>query len=82
MPTRHAEFSGEVVRRAVDAGSKSERETVVLALADGQYFVLRKADGPSFGSSGFEDLVGTSIRASGTAVGRTLIVRDWQQLPD
>jgi hypothetical protein len=80
MPTMKVEFSGKVVLQPVDVGSKSEREAVVLKLSDGAQYILRRADGPSFGDSGLEELVGSSIRVLGTTVGSTLIMRDWKKI--
>lgn len=72
---------GQVVLEAVDRGSKSEREAVVLKTAAGASYVLRKQGGPAFGDSGLSHLVGRSISAQGVeAAGSTLIVHDWQPL--
>ena len=80
MPARNVEYMGKVAREAIDAGSKSEREAVVLTLRSGEHFVLRTPAGPAFGASGFDELVGSFIRVSGTAEGRTLIVRDGDRI--
>ena len=65
----------------MDIGSKSERQAVVLDLHDGGHFVLRNLHAPSFGDDSLDALVGSSIKAHGVAVGRTLIMKDWETLP-
>lgn len=77
MPARPVEITGIVARELVDAGSKSERDAVVLKLSDGARYILRRADGPTFGDVRLEALIGSPIRVQGTTVGSTLIMRDW-----
>lgn len=80
MAAEKVEFLGKVARQTIDIGSKSERDAIVLKLGDGVHYVLRSAKGPSFGDTGFESLVGALVKVSGTAIGRTLIVRNLQRL--
>lgn len=82
MPASQLEISGRVGRRRVDIGSKSERDAVVLNLNGGGHYILRRANGPSFGDTGLDSLIGSSIKVQGTAIGRTLIMQDWQTLSD
>ena len=70
---------GLVLRTAVAAGSKSEREAVVLRTADGDY-VLRFAGGPAFADPRLDALVGRRIRADGDVSAGTLIVRTFDEL--
>ena len=77
MTERLVRLSGEVVRETVDRGSKSERRAVVLKADDGNSYVLRKQNGPAFGDTGLEPLVGSSIDADGITIGKTLIMRNW-----
>ena len=71
--------SGLVVRRRVFAGSKSERDAVMLRTADGD-LVLRRADGPAFGDRALDALEGKSIDAEGELVGNTFVMRRWTVL--
>jgi hypothetical protein len=73
-------IQGQVVRQTVDAGSKSERDAVVLKTASGRDYVLRKQGMAAFGDDGLEPLVGHSINAHGINVGSTLILRDWSPI--
>jgi len=70
---------GLVLRTAIAAGSKSEREAVVLRTADGDY-VLRLAGGPAFADPQLDALVGKRIRADGEVSATTLIVRSFEEL--
>ncbi len=70
---------GLVLRTAVAAGSKSEREAVVLRTADGDY-VLRLPGGPAFADPRLDALVGKRIRADGDVSASTLIVRTWDEV--
>lgn len=72
------ELAGRVVRETVNSGSKSEHSAVVLKTDNGESYVLRRRDGPSFGDDKLDPLVGTSITTSGVALGQTLIMRTWQ----
>lgn len=78
MDAKLVELSGRVVRESVDAGSKSERDAVILKTDQGERYVLRRKDGPSFGDGELESLVGSSIHTQGVALGNTLIMREWE----
>ncbi|MER8728984.1 hypothetical protein NKH28_03945 [Mesorhizobium sp. M1227] len=78
MDAKLVELSGRVVRENVDSGSKSERDAVVLKTDQGDSYVLRRKDGPSFGDGALDSLVGSSIHTHGVALGNTLIMREWQ----
>lgn len=70
------EFHGKVVRKLTAAGSKSEREAVVLE-AGGRVFVLRREGGNPFNDSGLDDLVGKSVRVEGDLLGGyTILIKD------
>jgi hypothetical protein len=79
MDARPLKVTGKVLRENVDAGSKSEREAVVLETGAGSKLVLRSQNGPAFGDTTLDELVGCSITATGVQVGRTLIMKDWQR---
>jgi hypothetical protein len=72
------EFRGDVVRKAVAAGSKSERSAVVLRTDNGD-FVLRIVGGNAFADQRLDALVGTRIRAEGELNGTTLLMRSWSE---
>jgi hypothetical protein len=72
------EFRGDVVRKAVAAGSKSERSAVVLRTDNGD-FVLRIVGGNAFADERLDALVGTRIRAEGELNGTTLLMRSWSE---
>lgn len=71
------EVRGLVARRAVAAGSKSEREAIVIESAGARY-VLRMAGAPAFGESPLDALVGRRIRARGDLAGTTLLVTSYE----
>lgn len=67
---------GRVIRRKIAAGSKSEREAVMLSTADGDY-VLRRMGGNPFHDSDLEQMVGKTVRGEGeVASGYTFLVRN------
>ena len=70
------ECSGEVCRKQVAAGSKSERPAVVLKTQDSEY-VLRIVGGNAFHDERLEALVGRRIRAEGELHGTTFLMRTW-----
>jgi hypothetical protein len=72
------EFRGDVVRKAVAVGSKSERSAVVLKTDNGD-FVLRIVGGNAFADQRLDALVGTRIRAEGELNGTTLLMRSWSE---
>ena len=71
--------SGLVVRRRVFAGSKSERDAVMLRTGGGD-LVLRRADGPAFGDRALDALEGKSIDAEGELVGNTFVMTGWREV--
>jgi len=72
--------TGVVSLGSIDHGSKSERDTVVLRTPDGEHYVLRRADAPSFGDHSMDALVGKRISTTGFAKGSTLIIKEWKIL--
>jgi hypothetical protein len=72
-------LEGTVARRLVAAGSKSEREAVVLESGD-SWRVLRRAGGNAFRDPALDELVGKRIRAEGSEQGQTLIMSRWDEL--
>jgi hypothetical protein len=72
---------GNVVRRRVGAGSKSERDAVVIDTADTS-FVLRRQGGNAFADPDLDALVGRRVRLEGTAMATTFVIDRWQLLDE
>jgi hypothetical protein len=73
-------FVGTVVRRAVAAGSKSERDAVLLSTPSGD-LALRRSGGNPFVDPVLDALVGKRLRFEGELRGATLIVSAWSEEP-
>jgi len=73
------ELTGLVVKKPFGAGSKSEREAVVLHTPDGD-FVLRRQGGLAYGDPDLDKLVGKRVRCSGTLTGYTFLMTDCEEL--
>lgn len=82
MDAAPLQVSGQVTLEAVDQGSKSERNAVVLKADSGRTYFLRRQGGPAFGDHQLDELVGRRIAAEGVEFGRTLIMRDWTPDPN
>ena len=72
-------YEGHVIRKRHAAGSKSDREAVMLDVGD-EELVLRRFGGNAFSDDVLDRLVGHRIRGMGQRVGCTLILRDWVEL--
>ena len=72
------ERSGNVVRKQVAQGSKSERPAILLQTDEGEY-VLRIQGGNPFHDQRLEQLVGKRIRARGQIHGYTFLMDDWAE---
>jgi hypothetical protein len=72
------EQSGQVIRKLFAAGSKSERQAVMLQTQDGDY-VLRIQGGNPFHDPRLEALVGKRIHARGALQGYTFIMDEWSE---
>jgi hypothetical protein len=73
------EYEGTVIRKRVAAGSKSDREAVVLRTAD-EDLVLRLRGGNAFADPRLDALVGKRIRGAGRKTGYTLILERWEEV--
>ncbi|MBI1762074.1 MAG: hypothetical protein HYR56_11645 [Acidobacteria bacterium] len=70
--------TGNVIKKPFAAGSKSERNAVLLATAEGEY-VLRRQGGNPFHDETLERLVGKRIVAEGVLTGYTLLLSSWEE---
>jgi hypothetical protein len=73
------EREGTVERKTVAAGSKSERDAVVLTTPEGQ-LVLRRRGGHPFADPELDALVGKRIRAHGDEHGQTMVMESWEEV--
>lgn len=71
-----ATYSGSVVKRPFGAGSKSERDAILLVTKDKDY-VLRRQGGNAFFDPALEKLVGKQVRCTGVVTGYTLLISDY-----
>jgi hypothetical protein len=69
-------ITGRVVKKPFAAGSKSEREAILLITEEGEY-VLRRQGGNPFYDQELEKLVGKKIEVDGKIIGYTLIMSNW-----
>lgn len=76
MPT----YRGKVERKRVSAGSKSEREAVVL-VTDETTWVLRRVGGNPLHDPELDALVGKCVLCEGEPASTTLIVSEWTVEP-
>lgn len=72
-------LKGHVIKKLFAAGSKSEREAVMLVTDKGEY-VLRRKGGNPFSDETLENLVGKQIRCEGDLTGYTFLMTDWTEI--
>jgi hypothetical protein len=77
-PFVYMKFNGRVIKKPFAAGSKSEREAIILVTETGEY-VLRRTGGNPFFDAELEDLVGKRIRCEGELTGYTLLMDKWTE---
>jgi Peptidase family C25 len=77
--TMNESYEGQVIRKRHAAGSKSDREAVMLDVGD-EELVLRRFGGNAFSDDVLDKLVGHRIRCMGQRVGCTLILREWVEV--
>jgi hypothetical protein len=70
---------GDVVRRLVGAGSKSEREAVMIDTG-ATSLVLRRRGGNAFSDPELDALVGRRARLEGTSMAATFVIDRWELL--
>lgn len=72
------QLTGHVTKKLFAAGSKSEREAVILVTDKGE-FVLRRKGGNPFFDAELEGLVGKRIRCTGDLTGYTFLMNNWTE---
>lgn len=72
------QITGQVTKKLFAAGSKSERETVILVTDDGEYVLRRKGGNPFFDGE-LESLVGKHISCEGDLTGYTFLMDKWTE---
>jgi len=72
-------YEGQVIKKRHAAGSKSDRDAVMLDVGD-EELILRRFGGNAFRDEALEKLVGHRIRGMGQRIGGTLILREWVEL--
>jgi phosphoglucomutase len=72
-------ISGQIVRKRVAPGSKSEHDAVVIVAKEGE-FILRRSGGNPFVDPELEKLVGKSLKCDGTLHGQHFIMSDWAEV--
>ena len=66
---------GDVVRRRVGGGSKSDHDAVVVDTGE-QTLILRRRGGNAFSDPAVDALVGQRVRLEGTATDTTFLIDD------
>jgi hypothetical protein len=72
------QLNGLVTKKLFAAGSKSEREAIILMTDEGEYVLRRKGGNPFFDEE-LENLVGKHIRCEGALTGYTLLMTKWTE---
>ncbi|HEX8747604.1 MAG TPA: hypothetical protein VF717_10420 [Pyrinomonadaceae bacterium] len=72
------QLKGSVIRKLIAAGSKSEREAIVLTTDKGEYVLRRKGGNPFFDEA-LEKLVGKRILCEGDLAGYTFLMTGWTE---
>jgi len=81
MATERVTISGNVTRRRIAAGSKSDRVGVVLDDGAGRIFALRRAGGNPFSDAAMDELVGKTITGTGIVTDSHFIMDRWEVIP-
>jgi hypothetical protein len=72
------QLNGQVAKKPFAAGSKSEREAVILVTDAGEYVLRRKGGNPFFDKE-LENLVGKRICCEGDLTGYTFLMTKWTE---
>ena len=77
-----ARWQGQVERRRLAPGSKSEHDAIVLVEDDGAVWKLRRLGGNPFRDPVLDALLGRRIEVEGRAEGSTLFFDCWRLMGD
>jgi hypothetical protein len=77
-PLFYMQLTGRVTKKLFAAGSKSEREAVVLITDTGEYVLRRKGGNPFFDAE-LENLAGKTITCEGDLTGYTFLMTKWTE---
>jgi hypothetical protein len=69
-------FRGRVAKKVIDAGSRSEREAVVLQTEDQGDLTMRRTEGNPFSDPVLDELVGTDVELEGDVYRGQLFVTE------
>ena len=58
------EKTGQIIRRRIAIGTKSERDAVILSTSDGDYILRRTGKNP-YSDPDLEKLIGKTVRSTG-----------------
>jgi hypothetical protein len=72
-------LAGDVVRKRINIGSKSEHDAAMLVTSDGE-FKLRVQGGHPFADPEVDALVGKRIRGEGSVAARQFIMERYEVL--
>lgn len=72
------QLKGLVTKKPFAAGSKSEREAIIL-ITDEREYVLRRKGGNPFSDRELENLVGKRICCEGDLAGYTFLMTKWTE---
>jgi hypothetical protein len=75
-----ASYFGRVKRVRIAAGSRSERDAVVLETSEDGALVLRRPGAHPFHDPDLEALVGKQLQAEGSVLGRELFLTDFHEV--
>ena len=70
-------LTGRVDKQTIHAGSKSEREAVVL-IVDTKQYVLRQQGGNAVRDPEMEALIGKTVQGEGRVNGHVFVMFDWE----
>ena len=80
MSTKSTELRGaRVIKKRVSAGSKSDRDAVVLVTEDDKEYLLRQKNSNPFMNKQLDKLVGKKINCSGEFHSYNFIMDKWEE---
>ena len=76
------EFVGTVTKNIFGKGSKSEHEALFIRTQDGKQYVLRRQGGNPFYDPELQELLGKTIRCTGSVSDYVLKISDWSEIDE